>query len=656
MNRYKIFVPALLGLSLLLAWAIQNNWRQNVALAQQHFIDEGHDVALSGTNRLEIAIRSIYENIRTLSLLPNVRAIDRHGENLSSEGRITFQQIYNNLANDVAVSEVYVVPIDFNPDRIDPVLLKPEEPIAMFDQLITGKANFSMNPHSFAVPREFSPEPKGDLPEVEIYEYRQLVQHAAWLKSHFPTAASIEGLNLPFVSGSEIITCDNTHYSKSLDDADRSGVMFSVPFYGPDGDIKGMITAIILTNALRDLLPNDNMALVNPGNNYVVAAPGVEKMSGSAVAVARAKPDPKLIYSEVLDFPVKDYRNPWQVWAGLPNSAFYSSDDYLAANSTRNTQFFLLAVSVLVVGLCFALMARNANQARALTETMRKARDIAQKSEAEAQASAETFKVLNDDISRLNRELAQRLQELTEAQENIVKKGQMAQLGHLVATVAHELRNPLTSVSTTAFTLRRKLKNLPVDVETQLQRIEHGVTRCDGIITQLLDFSRSQPVNSALADIVAWLAEVLQEEAMRLPSTIALRLVAPQNQIMVAFDPERLRRGVINLIANAAEAMTSGDGPAKTRGEPTVSVSLRQSRGRVEIIVSDNGPGMSPEILEKIGEPLFTTKSFGTGLGVAAVRKVAELHGGGLEVRSKPDEGSSFIIWIPQAAATALSA
>jgi signal transduction histidine kinase len=114
-------------------------------------------------------------------------------------------------------------------------------------------------------------------------------------------------------------------------------------------------------------------------------------------------------------------------------------------------------------------------------------------------------------------------------------------------------------------------------------------------------------------------------------------------------DAARMSRVIINLISNASEAMVGkGDDPAKfATATPLIIVESRLTPRGVEIAVTDNGPGITPENLKRIFEPLFTTKSFGTGLGLPAVEKILEQHGGGLEVKSTPGEGACFTAWFP---------
>ena len=118
---------------------------------------------------------------------------------------------------------------------------------------------------------------------------------------------------------------------------------------------------------------------------------------------------------------------------------------------------------------------------------------------------------------------------------------------------------------------------------------------------------------------------------------------------MTAIDPERMSRSLINLISNASEALVGKGDEHSGDADFSPNITIRSSRTArgVEISVSDNGPGISEENLLKIKEPLFTTKSFGTGLGLPAVEKILEQHDGGLDITSKLGEGACFTAWFP---------
>ena len=112
-----------------------------------------------------------------------------------------------------------------------------------------------------------------------------------------------------------------------------------------------------------------------------------------------------------------------------------------------------------------------------------------------------------------------------------------------------------------------------------------------------------------------------------------------------------MSRVIVNLLSNASEAMVGkGDDPARFAcATPTVSITTRPAARGVEISVTDNGPGMGAEVKARILEPLFTTKSFGTGLGLPASNKILQDHHGGLDIRSEPGMGATFTAWFPTA-------
>jgi signal transduction histidine kinase len=264
-------------------------------------------------------------------------------------------------------------------------------------------------------------------------------------------------------------------------------------------------------------------------------------------------------------------------------------------------------------------------------------------------AFSKEIQTVNNDMGTLNRQLSDNLAKLHEAQDEALRKGKMAQLGNLTATVAHELRNPLSTVRTSTYLLARKIKDKGLGVEPQLQRINNGIIRCDNIITQLLDFSRSKAVKAEPTVLDVWLEKLIQGEAQRLPESISIECYFGLSDKLVDLEPGRFERAMINLLANASEALVGkGDDPkACFRENPTITVSTRLTARGAEISVADNGPGISAENLSKIREPLFTTKNFGTGLGIPAVEQILEQHSGGLDITSVEGQGATFTMWLP---------
>jgi signal transduction histidine kinase len=341
---------------------------------------------------------------------------------------------------------------------------------------------------------------------------------------------------------------------------------------------------------------------------------------------------------------LNQYKSLW----GKATERFSDLISLRQSNLSKKMNYMILAsLASILIGLGLAIaMFQSTLKRLDDVELAKKDADLARD---EAEDMAQRFSGMNDDMVRVNSELAGNMQMLKDAQDALVKKGRMEQMGQLTATIAHELRNPLGAVRTSAFLIERKIKDKGMGVESQLLRINNGITRCDNIITQLLDFSRTKQLSARSADLDQWLAKTIEEEAKQLPSAVAIDCLLGLDGHEVPFDPSRLQRAVINLVSNASEAMVgNGEDPSRFAvAEPRILISTKIKNGFAVITVKDNGPGISEENLVKIREPLFTTKSFGTGLGLPAVEQIASQHGGTLEITSELGKGAAFTIRLP---------
>lgn len=241
----------------------------------------------------------------------------------------------------------------------------------------------------------------------------------------------------------------------------------------------------------------------------------------------------------------------------------------------------------------------------------------------------------------------ERTTELKAAQDELVRRERLAALGQLVATVNHEMRNPLTTIRMSVYALRKRLSGVHPDVDPILGRAERGIVRCGKIIESLLDYTREHPLGLQPTAMDEWLGAVLDEQTMSPAITLVRELTCG---LTVDIDPERMRRCIVNLIDNACEAMgigTAGEWDEGEREAGQLTVASRVAGGRLCIEVQDTGPGIADEVRDKILEPLFTTKSFGVGLGLPAVRDIMRQHAGGVEVESEPGRGTTVTLWLP---------
>ena len=236
--------------------------------------------------------------------------------------------------------------------------------------------------------------------------------------------------------------------------------------------------------------------------------------------------------------------------------------------------------------------------------------------------------------------------EMKQAQAELVRRERLSALGQLTATVAHEIRNPLGTVRTSVFAIGDAIEQGELErVERALQLAERNIVRCDTIISELLDYTRDWVLQCSPTDIDEWLNGLLDEVLNQgnIPESIVCIRELNAN-VEVSVDTEHLRRAIINVVNNAVDAMQE---KGHSKDENRLTISTRTIGKRLEIRVSDTGDGIPDEMRGKLFEPLFSTKSFGVGLGLPIVKGIMEQHGGGIEISSHANEGTTVVLWLP---------
>ena len=237
--------------------------------------------------------------------------------------------------------------------------------------------------------------------------------------------------------------------------------------------------------------------------------------------------------------------------------------------------------------------------------------------------------------------LVQDVSERKKLQADLFRKERLAAMGQLTATVAHELRNPLGAVSMSLGVIGKKVGETGLDLSRAIDRAARSMKRCETIITELLDFARARGLQPQPVELDSWLGSVLDEYDV--PEGIDLVCDLRCADLTVNADADALRRAVINLMDNACDALIDG----AANGSRKLTVSTARSADGAEIIITDNGPGIAADILPDIMEPLVSTKSFGTGLGLPTVKRIMEEHGGGIAIESRDSEGVRAILRLP---------
>lgn len=224
-------------------------------------------------------------------------------------------------------------------------------------------------------------------------------------------------------------------------------------------------------------------------------------------------------------------------------------------------------------------------------------------------------------------------------------KEHLATLGQLTATVSHELRNPLGAMRPSLYLLQKHLPTKDERLIGAFERLDRNIDRCDQIIDQMLDFTRIQVIDRQNLDLDAWLAEVLDE--MVVPEGVRVKHEPGLGNKKISFDPERMRRVVINVYDNACQAMLGEASKDTESVDMQLLIKTKICNKRIEIVVRDTGPGILEDVLPRIFEPLYSTKGFGVGLGLATVRQALQQHGGDVEVLTREGRGTSMVLWLP---------
>jgi two-component system sensor kinase FixL len=255
------------------------------------------------------------------------------------------------------------------------------------------------------------------------------------------------------------------------------------------------------------------------------------------------------------------------------------------------------------------------------------------------------LKDAESELQTANEALEERVRERTDdlhrAQAELVRVEKLATLGQVSGGIAHEIRNPLNAIKTSAYFLLNANSASPAKVNEHLQRIDRQVTVIDHVVTALSDVARLPAPSTSPCDVRIIVRDVIRSTSLspgivvddQLP-TLLPPAVVDANQIPIV---------VKNIIRNAREAMPDGG---------KLTLAANHDNEAVRLSIADSGSGISPENMSRITEPLFSTKQAGMGLGLAISKTILEQNRGRLEVVSSLGEGSTFTLVLPTTSPT----
>jgi two-component system, NtrC family, sensor kinase len=322
----------------------------------------------------------------------------------------------------------------------------------------------------------------------------------------------------------------------------------------------------------------------------------------------------------------------------------------VAEQRERSSGLLIIGLSVLAIAvglLATAISARTLRPIRRLTEgVMRVSRG-----DYPAQLGLkgdDEISVLSREFDAMARSLREREAQLREKQEALLRAEQLAAVGRISAQIAHEVRNPLSSIGLNAELLEETISSARFDTQEQakeardvLLAMSREIDRLTEITEQYLRMARlpspqlqPEDVNELLDNVLDFSREEMERSGVKLERS--LDDSAPR----ALLDEGQLRQVFLNLLRNSREAMPEG-GQLRVRS--------RVENGAVEVVFQDTGRGMTPDVKERIFEPFFSTKDGGTGLGLAVSQQIVQAHGGSIRCESSPGQGTTFVVRLPRA-------
>ncbi|KAA3630342.1 MAG: histidine kinase [Proteobacteria bacterium] len=239
-------------------------------------------------------------------------------------------------------------------------------------------------------------------------------------------------------------------------------------------------------------------------------------------------------------------------------------------------------------------------------------------------------------------ELEMRLLHISTEHQRMAQVEKLSALGTLTGEIAHQLNNPLVGVVNMAQLAERVIDD-PLRVRKLLGEIRQAGEDCRSFVRRMLEFTKVSRVHRKSTDLCALVRETISLFRQSGGQQVSVELRVPE-QVRIAVDPVLLRHALFNLLLNACQAM-GGKGRIWLTLEP--GYSPENGRPGWMLTVEDEGPGLEPEVMERLFDPFFTTRPEGTGLGLPVVLYVTLLHGGRVDAANREEGGARFAIWLP---------
>jgi len=424
------------------------------------------------------------------------------------------------------------------------------------------------------------------------------------------------------------------------------------------------ITELISESKLGE---TGKLFIVNPQGEFVVSNRLIELLKKGTSRVPyfekiQLQPGYTGVYTDYMGHEVLGS------WKWIPTLRCYLiaeqdiKEAFYEINLLVNKAFFIFIISIgFILGISYWVVGRVTDPIKRLSETVASFGDghfgktvstgradeigkLVTGFNVMAEKLKKAYAELEGRVEASNKELEIAYQMLKQKQEQLIRSEKMAALGQLSAGIAHEIRNPLTSIKIFIQSLQKEM-DLDEDQEEDFRIIMKEIDRINENITRFLNFARPEEPLFQAINTSALVKNTVNLLAAKLrTSGIHLDISLPDQQPPVEGDPKQLAQVFLNLLLNAVEAMPQG-------GTLTISSAVKlnpeNQKEFLQLTIKDTGHGIPEKDRPYLFDPFFTTKTGGTGLGLSIVYSIIQKHNGRIEVESELGEGSSFILSLP---------
>ena len=297
-------------------------WKHSLNLEhlKQEYISANRLHAQKTIDKMEDTFKSFQQGLQTIANLPSVRNLNKNGNHIETKAIISIQKTHNASAKNIVVSEIYITKTNLAENR--------KSKQQYYSPVLVFKDKADAAAHDIS---------------IDNGKHNLIARHINWAKLNHNIVSHSEKNHAPFVSGPEVELYDSQLITK-VEKGGEKGIIFSTPFYGADNNLKGIVSGIIKTDAIRKLLPSESFYLINKTYGYSIGLKGKELYRPDNDLFKDEIQDDDLISSETLSVNLPDKETEWYLWAGYPNSYFQAQQMV-----GLNKQFFLLSVLMIIV-------------------------------------------------------------------------------------------------------------------------------------------------------------------------------------------------------------------------------------------------------------------------------------------------------------------